>query len=565
MSLSSISGGARRRNNQVTEDTYIRDVPPLLHRQLAVKLDIDNMWELLAEQIPRRPDSIFEFLPDDAGFEPRYTSAHLAIFRNKNNQRGDSATRSLLTEWGTLNSKVKHLILALKRARLLEAAQFVEKHLPPQNPGQQPVQIGAVSSSECLSRQPAHSVPNSSQGHICHESPRTIPAPNTVREDQVLSGEGVSASEAGTKSEQISYRRFPVPSEHDKAVSVGEAPPSEEVEEDSTAFEEFHIIPDVLQKIDYRILKKITNNFDRRHYKEGGRLIGEGGFGDVFLGTFHSDYTVAVKRMKLSTEDSIELFKTEVETLSNFRHENIVLLMGYSIEGDSRCLVYQYMPNGSLEERLACRFGTPPLSAAMRLEIMRGTARGIVFLDEGGLVHRDIKSANILLDTQFTPKVGDFATAKVSPSQMTKTFMLEASKVIGSAPYLAPEAYSFKITPKLDSYSFGVVLLEILTGLPVLDPDREEKDLKIHVQEHCYEDDEVESCGTIFDLLDHKAGDWDEAVVKELYSISCRCLLPAYQRRPKIGDFLSNLEALSPQFDEEQAAAKVREPTESGE
>ncbi|GFR66482.1 interleukin-1 receptor-associated kinase 4 [Elysia marginata] len=177
-----------------------------------------------------------------------------------------------------------------------------------------------------------------------------------------------------------------------------------------------------------------------------------------------------------------------------------------------------------------------------------GTAKGIEFLHQNGLVHRDIKSANILLDEDLTPKVGDFATARGTTSSMTTKILL-SSKIIGTQVYLAPEAYAGQIHIGLDCYSFGVVLLEILTGLAVLDVNRKEHDLKTYVQEHMEEEEEDDEededdeeghmrekkePGTIFDLLDVKAGDWKAPMVELFYGIANKCLEISVKKRAKM-------------------------------
>lgn len=509
---------------QITGDTFIREIPEVLKRRLYAMLDVQNFWERLAVQIPRRVDTIYQCDPADLEFEPRFTSVAIEAFQRAGYKPGGSSTKSLLKEWGTKNSQVKHLILALKRGKLLEPAKTLEQHL-------------SLASKEELQQNPEKTCQQraleSNLQVTCSAQPEIIKT-----EEAIPCGSGIS---------RISHI-----SEGDRSVNNGEPPPVDDLGSDDSYVPEFDSSQ---QKIEFGVLKKITDNFNHC------RIIGEGGFGDVYLGTFQNNYKVAIKRLRQTTDevteeqklDHFNQFETEVQTLSKYKHENVVLLLGYSIQNDTHCLVYQYMENGSLEERLAQRFDSPPLSIATRIEIVKGTARGITFLNNNGLVHRDVKSANILLDEKFAPKIGDFATAKVVPkSTVNKTIEMQVSKVIGTAAYLAPEAITFAVNPKLDSFSFGVILLEVLTGLPVIDEERKHSFLRVHVLEYCYipeedEDDteENEPSGTIFDLLDKSTAGWDENLVNEMYALSERCLEPNHRRRPKLADILKKIECLS--------------------
>lgn len=290
------------------------------------------------------------------------------------------------------------------------------------------------------------------------------------------------------------------------------------------------------QAINFAVLQCYTNNFDDRPSSQGGTVIGRGGFGTVYKATFPNNYVVAVKRLK-DPEDPVmqKQFETELKTLAAYHHVNIVELVGYSIDGPEKCLVYEFMPNGSLEDRLHCLNGTPPLSWQLRLDIAYGTAKGIVYLNESGLVHRDIKSANVLLDEEFVPKVGDFATARLAPSGSSTT-VATTKLVIGTSAYMAPEAIRFDISAKLDSFAFGVVLLEILTGLPPSDNNREETDLVSHVTENLED--------SIIGLLDPRAGPWCHQTADDLYRVAHRCLRDRKKERVLVKEVLSDLEIL---------------------
>ncbi|KAH0500114.1 Interleukin-1 receptor-associated kinase 4 [Microtus ochrogaster] len=207
------------------------------------------------------------------------------------------------------------------------------------------------------------------------------------------------------------------------------------------------------------------------------------------------------------------------------QHENLVELLGFSSDSDNLCLVYAYMPNGSLLDRLSCLDGTPPLSWHMRCKIAQGAANGISFLHENHHIHRDIKSANILLDKDFTAKISDFGLARAS-AKFAQTVM--TSRIVGTTAYMAPEALRGEITPKSDIYSFGVVLLELITGLAAVDENREPQ-LLLDIKEEI-EDEEK----TIGDYTDEKMDDTDPASIEAMYAAASQCLQEKKNKRPDI-------------------------------
>ncbi|XP_061323773.1 interleukin-1 receptor-associated kinase 4 isoform X3 [Pezoporus flaviventris] len=275
-------------------------------------------------------------------------------------------------------------------------------------------------------------------------------------------------------------------------------------------------------------LESVTNNFDARPESAGGNKLGEGGFGVVFKG-YINGRNVAVKKLiamvDVSAQDLKQQFDQEIKLMAKCQHENLVELLGFSSDGAQPCLVYEYMPNGSLLDRLACLDDTPPISWNTRCKIVQGTANGINFLHENNHIHRDIKSANILLTDAYMPKISDFGLARASVT-FTRTIMTE--RIVGTAAYMAPEALRGEITPKSDIFSFGVVLLEIMTGLPPVDEKREPQ-LLLGIKDEI-EDEEA----TIEDYIDEKMSDWDAPSVHKMYSIADRCLNEKKNRRPDI-------------------------------
>ncbi|KAK4781997.1 hypothetical protein SAY86_016099 [Trapa natans] len=212
------------------------------------------------------------------------------------------------------------------------------------------------------------------------------------------------------------------------------------------------------RRFSFEELEEATDRFSDENF------LAEGGFGMVHRGVLRDGQVVAVKQLKLSGDDGDADFCREVRLLSCAQHRNVVLLIGYCVEGSSRVLVYEYICNGSLEFHLHGSKGNP-LDWESRLKIAIGTARGIRYLHEdcrvGSIVHRDLRPHNILLTHDFEPLVADFGLARWH----CETELGPEERVIGTSGYLAPEYVDGgQVTQKVDVYAFGVILLELLTG-----------------------------------------------------------------------------------------------------
>lgn len=212
----------------------------------------------------------------------------------------------------------------------------------------------------------------------------------------------------------------------------------------------------------YEELKMATDGFSEQH------LLGQGGFGYVHKGVLPNGKEIAVKQLKMGGHQGEREFRAEVETISQVHHKHLVSLVGYCIAGAERLLVYEFVPNNTLDFHLHGE-GQPVMDWHTRLKIAIGSAKGLAYLHEDcspSIIHRDIKAANILLDFNFEAKVSDFGLAKIfSSSNPSVTHM--TTRVVGTFGYLAPEyASSGKVTDKSDVYSYGVVLLELITGRP---------------------------------------------------------------------------------------------------
>ncbi|KAL8029868.1 hypothetical protein ABFX02_14G250900 [Erythranthe guttata] len=212
-----------------------------------------------------------------------------------------------------------------------------------------------------------------------------------------------------------------------------------------------------------------TENFKDEHF------LGEGGFGKVYKGSLQdSGEVVAIKQLDRNGCQGIREFVVEVLTLSNAEHPNLVKLIGYCAEGDQRLLVYEYMPLGSLEDHLhGPRTSRRLLDWNTRMKIAAGAADGLEYLHNKmtpPVIYRDLKCSNILLGEGYHPKLSDFGLAKVGPSG-DQTHV--STRVMGTYGYCAPDyAMTGQLTFKSDIYSFGVVLLEIITGRRAIDSRR---------------------------------------------------------------------------------------------
>ncbi|KAH7560954.1 hypothetical protein ACOSP7_016553 [Xanthoceras sorbifolium] len=205
-------------------------------------------------------------------------------------------------------------------------------------------------------------------------------------------------------------------------------------------------------------------------------FLGEGGFGKVFKGFLEkTNQVVAIKQLDPHGVQGIREFVVEVLTLSLADHPNLVKLIGFCAEGEQRLLVYEYMPLGSLENHLHdLPRGRKPLDWITRMKIAAGAARGLEYLHEKmnpPVIYRDLKCSNILLGDGYHPKLSDFGLAKVGPSG-DNTHV--STRVMGTYGYCAPDyAMTGQLTFKSDIYSFGVVLLELITGRKAIDETRD--------------------------------------------------------------------------------------------
>ncbi|KAE7996987.1 hypothetical protein FH972_001663 [Carpinus fangiana] len=297
-----------------------------------------------------------------------------------------------------------------------------------------------------------------------------------------------------------------------------------------------------LREFTFSELKTATKNFSR------SLMLGEGGFGGVYRAVIrstddpHKKIDVAVKQLSKRGLQGHKEWVTEVNVLGVVEHPNLVKLLGYCAEDDERgiqrLLIYEYMPNRSVQDHLSSRFHAP-LPWTTRMRIAQDTARGLAYLHEGmdfQIIFRDFKSSNILLDDQWNAKLSDFGLARLGPSDGLSHV---STAVVGTIGYAAPEyIQTGHLTSKSDIWSYGVFLYELITGRRPFDRNRPKSEQKLldWVKPHLSNSRKFEL------ILDPRLeGKYSLKSAQMLAAVANRCLVRQLKSRPKMSEVLETV------------------------
>ncbi|KAK3154728.1 hypothetical protein QOZ80_2BG0194410 [Eleusine coracana subsp. coracana] len=286
-----------------------------------------------------------------------------------------------------------------------------------------------------------------------------------------------------------------------------------------------------LRVFSYKDIRIATKNFHQCN------KLGRGGFGTVYKGVWRDGTSFAAKVLSSESDQGIKEFLAEIESISEVKHANLVRLLGCCIQRRNRILIYEYLENNSLDHALQAsglEKGVTTLSWSARSDICMGTAKGLSYLHEEhepNIVHRDIKASNVLLDGNKQPKIGDFGLAKLFPDNVTHI----STGVVGTTGYLAPEYFVHgQLTKKADVYSFGVLILEIVSGRRISQTIRSDTFL---VREAWV----LYKQGSLLDMVDASMEDYPKEEVLRYIRVGLACTQVTPSSRPTMRQVVAML------------------------
>ncbi|KAG6492106.1 L-type lectin-domain containing receptor kinase IX.1-like [Zingiber officinale] len=286
------------------------------------------------------------------------------------------------------------------------------------------------------------------------------------------------------------------------------------------------------RRFSYLELALATNNFSEK------RKLGEGGFGGVYKGFLcRSGREVAVKKISSQSKQGRKEYESEVKIISRLRHRNLVQLLGWCHERGEFLLVYEFLPNGSLDAHLFGR--KTPLPWSIRYKVAAGLAKALLYLHEEWeqcVVHRDIKPSNVILDSGFNAKLGDFGLARLVDHQLGQ----HATGVAGTLGYLAPECFhTGKASKESDAYSFGMVALEIATGRPAVEHGNVAVAVPVRLVEWVWE---MYGKRRLMEAADQRMGsDFKAEEMERLLLVGLWCAHPDQRQRPSMREVVQAL------------------------
>ncbi|KAK9727241.1 hypothetical protein RND81_05G267700 [Saponaria officinalis] len=317
-----------------------------------------------------------------------------------------------------------------------------------------------------------------------------------------------------------------------------------------------------LKSFSFSDLRTATRNF------RPDSVLGEGGFGPVFKGWIDehtyaaakpgTGVVIAVKRLNAESFQGHREWLAEVNYLGQLYHPNLVRLVGYCLEDEHRLLVYEFMPRGSLENHLFRRGSYfQPLSWHLRMKVSFGAAKGLAFLHETKVIYRDFKTSNVLLDSNYNAKLSDFGLAKDGPTG-DKSHV--STRVMGTYGYAAPEYLATgHLTARSDVYSYGVVLLEMLSGRRAVDKNRPSGEHNLVEWARPY----LTNKRKIFRVLDNRLeGQYSLDSAFKVSTLAFRCLSIESKFRPTMDEIVNELEPLQDPSKETRSTRSCSSSTE---